>query len=155
MKKVSIIIFLIICLVYPVRSRGQESVQLPSKLQLAVEPEEIVLTKGITVGTSERNIPIIVRETSGINNAKLELVAHPFTNVNTGDIVDANIVTVDISTPQASLAPGGLQQVKLTIGGFEQAGSYLGGITIHDTVSGEQKKVLMPDLVANLDICTI
>jgi len=143
MKKVSIVIFLAMCLVYPLKSEGQEAVHLPSKLQLAVEPEEIVLTKGITVEASERNIQIIVRETSGINNAKLELVANPFTNINTGDIVDANIVTVDISTPQVSLSPGGLQRVELTIGGFEQAGSYIGGITVHDTVSGEQKEILI------------
>ena len=147
-KKLCLILFGIIWLTSPLNSRAQESFQnqtkiqnVPSKLQLAVEPEEIVLTKGITVGSSAKNLQIIVRETSGLNNAKLELAARPFTNINTGDVVDVSIVTVKLSTPQASLSPGGLQRVEVTLGGFQQAGSYLGGITVHDSVSGERREI--------------
>ncbi len=144
-KNIHVVLLVVMCLVYPITSKGQgttlETSSLPSKLQLAVEPEEITLTKGITVGAAKKNIQIIVRETSGVNNAKLELVARPFTDINTSDIVDVNVITVALSTPHASLSPGGLQRVELTIGGFKQAGSYLGGITIHDTVSGERREI--------------
>ena len=114
---------------------------MPSKLQLAVEPEEIILKKGITVGAADRKIQMIIRETSGIKNAVLELVARPFIELNNGDIVDLSIVKVELSEQQVALEPGGLQRVEITIGGFKQAGSYLGGITIHDTVSGERKEI--------------
>ena len=35
---------------------AQETGKLPSKLQLAVEPEEITLTKGLTVGSPQKKI---------------------------------------------------------------------------------------------------
>lgn len=118
-----------------------KSVVLPAKLQLAVDPGEITLTKGITVGAADKTIHLIVRETSGVNPAHLELVAQPFLDITTGDLVDAEIVTTAISAPQAALNPGGLHRAEVTIGGFRQAGTYLGGITVHDTVSGEQKTI--------------
>ncbi len=113
----------------------------PSKLQLAVEPEDIVLTKNISVGMAERTIQLIIRETSGVKPAKLELAARPFTEINSGNIVDVSIVKVELSEQQVILEPGGLERVEATIGGFQEAGSYLGGITIHDTVSGERKEI--------------
>jgi hypothetical protein len=118
-----------------------ETTQLPSKLQIAIEPEEIILTKGITVGAADRKIQLIIRETSSLKRAELELVARPFTDITSGDIVDVNTVMIGIAKQQVTLSPGGLQRVELTIGGFEQAGTYLGGLTIHDTVSGERKDV--------------
>lgn len=113
----------------------------PSKLQLRVEPDAITLTNGITVGSAEKTIQMIISETSGVQPAVLELVARPFTDINSGDIVDASVVTIDMNTPQVSLEPGDLERIVLNIGGFSQPGSYLGGITIHDTVSGERREV--------------
>lgn len=134
---------IVVCSILPFKSSGQEAARLPAKLQIAVEPEAIVLTKGITVGSAEKTIRLVIRETSSSNPAKLELAARPFTDMNTGDILDASVVTVNIAAPQVALAPGGLQRVELTIGGFQQAGSYLGGLTVHDTVSGEQREIPM------------
>jgi hypothetical protein len=140
-KPLRVIILFVLCLAYPMTGSGQEAMHQPSKLQLAVEPEEIVLTQGITVRSPEKNIQIVVRETSGINPANLELAVRPFRDVNTSNSVDVTIIQVGIATPQAKLPPGGLQRVELTIGGFQQSGSYLGGITVHDTVSGEQREI--------------
>ncbi len=114
---------------------------MPSKLQIAVEPEEIVLTQGITVGASERTIQMIVREISGVKPAKLDVVAHPFRETNSGDMMDVSVITVNLPQQQAALEPGGLQRVELSFGGFRQAGSYLGAITVHDGVSGERKEI--------------
>ncbi len=114
---------------------------MPSKLQIAVEPEEIVLTQGITVGANDRTIQMIVREISGVKPAKLEVVAHPFRETNSGDMMDVSVIAVNLSQQQAALEPGGLQRVELTFGGFRQAGSYLGAITVHDGVSGERKEI--------------
>ncbi|MBD3324859.1 hypothetical protein GF339_09760 [candidate division KSB3 bacterium] len=97
--------------------------------------------KGMTVGAHDRKIQMIIRETSGMKKAELELVARPFTEIISGDIADVTTIAIGLSDPQVTLPPGGLQRVEVTIGGFAQAGSYLGGITIHDTVSGEQKEV--------------
>ncbi len=145
MKKITVLLFLVTLLCLSVSSDAQETVvetfRLSSKLQIAIEPEEIILTKGITAGTDDRKIQMNIRETSGLKNVKLELVARPFTDINSGDIVDVSTVTVGISKQQVSLAPGGLQRVELTIGGFEQAGTYVGGVTLHDTVSGERKDI--------------
>lgn len=148
MRKMQTIVMVIwgLCLLAPSRSDSQQSGsmeagQLPSKLQIAIEPEEIILTKGITVGAADRKIQLIIRETSSLKRAQLELVARPFTDITSGDIVDVSTVMVGIAKPQVTLTPGGLQRVDLTIGGFEQAGTYLGGLTIHDTVSGERKDV--------------
>ncbi|MBD3307384.1 hypothetical protein GF339_13180, partial [candidate division KSB3 bacterium] len=99
---------------------------VPSKLQIAVEPEEIVLMKGMTVGAQDRKIQMIIRETSGVKSAELELVARPFTEIISGDIADVTTITIGLSDPQVTLPPGGLQRVEVTIGGFAQAGSYLG-----------------------------
>ncbi|MDY0092407.1 MAG: hypothetical protein RBT80_06880 [Candidatus Vecturithrix sp.] len=129
------------CLGYTQEADVSETTQLPSKLQIAIEPEEIILTKGITVGAADRKIQLIIRETSSLKRAELELVARPFTDITSGDIVDVNTVMIGIAKQQVTLSPGGLQRVELTIGGFEQAGTYLGGLTIHDTVSGERKDV--------------
>lgn len=131
------------CLIMGVltHASAQETQRLPAKLQLAVEPEEITLTNSLTVGAPEKTIHMLVRETSGLNRANLELVARPFTDIATGDLVDADLLTLDLSAPQAALPPGGLQRVEVTVGGFRKAGSYLGGITIHDMVSGEQRQV--------------
>ena len=114
---------------------------MPSKLQIAVEPEEIVLTQGITVGASERTIQMIVREISGVKPAKLDVVAHPFRETNSGDMMDVSVITVNLPQQQIALDPGGLQRVELSFGGFRQAGSYLGAITVHDSVSGERKEI--------------
>ena len=114
---------------------------MPSKLQIAVEPEEIVLTQGITVGASERTIQMIVREISGVKPAKLDVVAHPFRETNSGDMMDVSVITVNLPQQQTVLDPGGLQRVELSFGGFRQAGSYLGAITVHDSVSGERKEI--------------
>ena len=146
MKKYCALISVIVsCLVIVTGNHAQtlrtDSEKLPSKLQLAVEPEEIVLTKDISVGATERKIQLIIRETSGIKPAKLELAARPFTEINSGNIVDVSIVKVELSEQQAMLEPGGLERVEAAIGGFKAAGSYLGGITIHDTVSGSVKRV--------------
>ena len=146
MKKSFLVSWLVlVCLSCVVKSNAQDisssEQRLPSKLQLAVEPEEIVLTKGIEVGSAKKKIQLIVRETSGIKTAELELVARPFTEINSGDSVDLNIIKVELSEQQVPLKPGGLQRIELTIGGFQQAGSYLGGITIHDSVSGERQEI--------------
>jgi hypothetical protein len=141
MKTLSILPLLLLSVISSLQSNGQETTHVPSKLQLAVEPEEIVLTRGITTGSPEKKIQVVVRETSGINPAKLELAARPFTDTNAGDVVDVSVVTVTISTLQVALSPGGLERVEVTIGGFKQAGSYLGGITVHDTVSGERREI--------------
>ena len=146
MRKFCIVALLVLsCVHVSVGSQAQElaSVEqrLPSKLQLAVEPEEIVLTKGIEVGAEEKKIQLIVRETSGMKTAELELVARPFTEINSGDSVDLNIIKVELSEQHVPLKPGGLQRIELTIGGFKQAGNYLGGITIHDSVSGERQEI--------------
>lgn len=114
---------------------------MPSKLQIAVEPEEIVLTQGITVGASERTIQMIVREISGVKPAKLDVVAHPFRETNSGDMMDVSVITVNLPQQQTALDPGGLQRVELSFGGFRQAGSYLGAITVHDSVSGERQEI--------------
>ncbi len=141
-RLINVFLGLLVCLSYASACRGQEAQpSAPARLQIAIEPEEIVLTRGITVGAPVKHIQIIVRETSGRQRANLELVPHPFTDMNTGDSVDVNIVTVTIATPQAALSPGGLQRVDLAIGGFQRAGSYIGGITIHDTVSGERQEI--------------
>ncbi len=129
------------CLGYTQEADVPETTQLPSKLQIAIEPEEIILTKGITVGAADRKIQLIIRETSSLKQSELELVARPFTDITSGDIMDVSTVRVGIAKQQVTLTPGGLQRVDLTIGGFEQAGTYLGGLTIHDTVSGERKDV--------------
>lgn len=131
----------LLCIGYSQETDTMETAQISSKLQIAVEPEEIILTKGITVGAADRKIQLIIRETGSLKRAELELVARPFTDITSGDIADVNTVMVGIAKPQVTLSPGGLQRVELTIGGFEQAGTYLGGITIHDTVSGERKEV--------------
>ncbi|PID56656.1 hypothetical protein CSB45_10510 [candidate division KSB3 bacterium] len=115
--------------------------RLSSKLQLAVDPGEIVLTKGIEVGSEEKKIQLIVRETSGFKTAELELVARPFIEMNSGDSVDVNIIKVELSKQHVPLKAGGLQRIELIIGGFRQAGSYLGGITIHDSISGERQEI--------------
>ena len=120
---------------------AQMSANLPSKLQIAVEPEEIILTQGITVGASERTIQMIVREISGVKPAKLDVVAHPFRETNSGDMMDVSVITVNLPQQQTALDPGGLQRVELSFGGFRQAGSYLGAITVHDSVSGERKEI--------------
>jgi hypothetical protein len=147
-KKGILLIFFIIWSSLPVALYAQQTTSIPagtlavqSKLQIAIEPEEIILTKGIMVGADDRKIQMSIRETSGIKNAELELVARPFTDMNSGDIVDVTTITIGLSRPQVSLTPGGLQRIELTIGGFQQAGSYIGGITIHDTVSGERKEI--------------
>ncbi|GAK57367.1 ATPase involved in DNA repair [Candidatus Vecturithrix granuli] len=132
---------LLACPGYSQEVGATETAQLPSKLQIAIEPEEIILTKGITVGATDRKIQLIIRETSSLKRAELELVARPFTDITSGDIVDVSTVMVGIAKQQVALTPGGLQRVDLTIGGFQQAGTYLGGLTIHDTVSGERKDV--------------
>lgn len=138
-------LFALICTTFIVTVTAQDfssfEQRLPSKLQLAVEPEEIVLTKGIAVGSDEKKIQLIVRETSGFKKAELELVARPFIETNSGDSVDLNIIKVELSEQQVPLKPGGLQRIELTIGGFRQAGSYLGGITVHDSVSGERQEI--------------
>ena len=149
MKKRIGTILLLLCLCFAVKSDAQKvgetsfnsPLTVPSKLQIAIEPEEIILTKGITVGTDDKHIQLIIRETSSMKNAELELVARPFTDITSGDIVDVSTVTVNLSEQQVALEPGGLQRVNLNIGGFKQAGSYIGGITIHDTVSGERKEI--------------
>ncbi len=120
---------------------GAQETALPTKLQLAVEPEEIVLTNGLPIGADARTMQLILRETSGMQRAELELVARPFTEIHSGNSVDVNIITVNLSQSQATLLPGDLQRVELTLGGFAQAGTYLGGMTIHDTVSGERKEI--------------
>ncbi len=147
MKKVVLLILVMTSIYLPVSSNAQETgltlaetYGVPSKLQIALEPEEIILTKGITVGAGDRKIQMIIRETSGMKNAELELAARPFTDINSGNIIDVNTVTVGISRQQVTLTPAGLQRIELTIGGFEQAGTYIGGITIHDTVSGERRE---------------
>ncbi|MCP4406016.1 MAG: hypothetical protein GY801_53080 [bacterium] len=146
MKKFFVVtVLVLVCLSKAVVSNAQDisfsEQRLPSKLQLEVYPEEIILTKGIEVGSAEKKIQVIVRETSSIKYAELELVARPFTEINSGDSVDLNIIKVELSEQQVPLKPGGLQRMELMIGGFKQAGSYLGGITIHDSVSGERQEI--------------
>ena len=137
-ERIFVIVFAVCCGM--ARLSAAQNV-LPSKLQIAVEPEEIVLRKGITVGAPDRTIQMIVREISGVKNARLELVASPFREMNSGDIVDLSTITVKLSQPQAAVEPGGLQRIEATIGGFLQAGTYLGAITVHDTVSGERREI--------------
>ncbi|PIE35787.1 hypothetical protein CSA56_02870 [candidate division KSB3 bacterium] len=143
MKKYCILIHLLVLCLFAVSGSYAQSPgeKQPSKLQLAVEPEDIILTKDIFVGSADRTIHLILRETSGVKPAKLELAARPFTEINSGNMVDAGIVQVELSEQQAMLEPGGLARIEATIGGFQEAGSYLGGMTIHDTVSGERKEV--------------
>ena len=75
------------------------------------------------VGAADRKIQLIIRETSSLKRAELELVARPFTEITSGDIVDVNTIMVGIAKQQVTLTPGGLQRVELTIGGFEEAGT--------------------------------